>query len=155
MDSLARAIGKPVDSIGLEPLSLEFARAGQKHSANVYISACHVAYAAGARMARFQQSYDIVLQAVTTTPPPRLGTINAQPDDTTDSFVTRFKKYSAYTHLFNLTGQPSASVPMGLSAGGLPLAAMLSARNGEDALLLSVCAQLERAAPWFDHRPTL
>ena len=154
MDSLARALGKPVDSIGLEPLSVEFARAGQKHSADVYISACHVAYAAGARMARFQQKYDIVLQAVTTTPAPRLGVINAQPGDTVDGFVTRFKKYSAYTHLFNLTGQPSASVPMGNSTTGLPLAAMLSARNGEDALLLSVCAQLERVAPWFDHRPS-
>jgi len=154
MDSLAKAIGKPIDSIGLEPLSQEFARAGIKNSAQDYISACHVTYAAGARMARFQQKYDIVLQAVTTTPPPRLGVINAQPDDTVESFVTRFKKYSAYTHLFNLTGQPSASVPMGFSTDGLPLAAMLSARNGEDALLLGVCAQLERAVPWFDHRPT-
>ena len=79
----------------------------------------------------------------------------SQPGDTIDRFVTRFKKYSAYTHLFNLTGQPSASIPMGLSNAGLPLAAMLSARNGEDALLMSVCAQLERAAPWFDHRPPL
>lgn len=155
MDSLARAIGKPVNSIGLEPLSQEFTRVGLEQSAQAYISACHVAYAAGARMAQFQQKYDIVLQAVTTTPAPRLGVINAQPSDTVDSFVTRFKKYSAYTHLFNLTGQPSASVPMGLSVAGLPLAAMLSARNGEDTLLLSVCAQLERAAPWFDHRPLL
>ncbi len=155
MDNLARAIGKPIGSIGLESLSQAFTRVGLEQSAQAYISACHVAYAAAARMARFQERYDIVLQAVTTTPPPRLGVINAQPDDTVDSFVTRFKKYSAYTHLFNLTGQPSASVPMGLSTGGLPLAAMLSARNGEDALLLSVCAQLERAAPWFDHRPSL
>jgi len=154
MDSLARAIGKPIESIGLEPLSQEFARVGIKNSAQVYISANHVAYAAGARMAQFQQEYDIVLQAVTTTPPPLLGAIKAQPGDSVAGFVTRFKKYSAYTHLFNLTGQPSASVPMGLSNNGLPLAAMLSARNGEDALLLSVCAQLERAVPWFDHRPT-
>ncbi len=155
MDSLARAIGKPIDSIGLEPLSQEFTRVGLEYNAKVYISACHVAYTAGARMAQFQHKYDIVLQAVTTTPPPRLGTINAHTEDTIDSFVTRFKKYSAYTHLFNLTGQPSASMPMGLASGGLPLAAMLSGRNGEDALLLSVCAQLERAAPWFNHRPSL
>jgi Asp-tRNA(Asn)/Glu-tRNA(Gln) amidotransferase A subunit family amidase len=155
MDSLARAIGKPIDSMGLEPLSQQFTRAGLKHSAREYIAACHVAYAAGARMARFQKQYDIVLQAVTTSPAPRLGTISEQPGDTIDSFVTRFKKYSAYTHLFNLTGQPSASVPMDLSDAGLPLAAMLSARNGEDALLLSVCAQLEQAAPWFDRRPPL
>jgi len=154
MNSLARAIGKPIDSIGLEPLSQEFARAGIKNSAQDYISACHVTYAAGARMAQFQQEYDIVLQAVTTTPPPLLGAIKAQPGDSVDGFVKRFKKYSAYTHLFNLTGQPSASVPIGLSNNGLPLAAMLSARNGEDALLLGVCAQLERAVPWFDHRPT-
>ena len=155
MHDLARHRGLPVESIGLEPLTLEFVRQGERYSAADYIHNCHATYAAGAKLAQLQATYDIILQPVTATLPPRLNVINYQDDDTHVSFVERFRKYAAYTYLYNLTGQPSASVPMGFSKGGLPIGIMLTARNGEDDVLMGLCAQLERDAPWFNHRPTV
>jgi len=58
-----------------------------------------------------------------------------------------------YNPIFNATGQPAASVPSGLSRQGLPLAVQLVAPIGDDALLLSLAAQIEAAQPWAQRRP--
>ena len=153
MHDLARLRGLSVESLGLEPLTLEFVRQGERYSAADYVRNCQATYAAGARVAALQEMYDIILQPVTATLPPRLNVINYQDDDTHVSFVERFREYAAYTYLYNLTGQPSASVPMGVSKSGLPIGVMLTARNGDDDVLMGLCAQLERDVPWFNHRP--
>ena len=49
--------------------------------------------------------------------------------------------YLANTALFNITGQPAMSVPIGMQFVG---------RFGEDATLFRFAGQLERAARWFD-----
>jgi len=54
----------------------------------------------------------------------------------------------AWTALWNVTGNPAASVPAGLGSDGLPLAVQLVARIGDETTLLSLSAQLERARPW-------
>lgn len=153
MMSLASAKQVELADLGLEPLSLEFVREGLTYSAGQYLSALQETYKQAEKMAQFQKHFDVVLKPVTATPPPELGILDAQAQDTPASFVNRFRKYAAYTHFYNMTGQPAASVPMGQTARGLPLAAMLVGRTGEDRLLFSVCAQLEKARPWFDDRP--
>ena len=52
---------------------------------------------------------------------------------------------------------PAASLPLHWteSAEGttLPVGVMLAARPAEEELLLSLCAQVEEAAPWADRKP--
>lgn len=59
--------------------------------------------------------------------------------------------------LANLTGIPAISVPVGLSADGLPLALQLQAAWGADELLLDAAEALERAngRRWVDSVPPL
>ncbi len=154
MHSLARSMGKSVDDLGLERLSLDFVKAGEKFSAREFVASCQQCYNAGHILANLLNQYDLILQPVTATPPPQLGVINYQPNDDHISFVNRFRQYAAYTYLYNLTGQPSASIPAGFTKSGLPLASMLSGRNGDDARVLAVSAQLERHTPWFNQRPS-
>ena len=54
----------------------------------------------------------------------------------------------AWTALWNVTGNPAASVPVGVAADGLPVAVQLVGRIGDEPTLLGVAAQLERARPW-------
>lgn len=54
----------------------------------------------------------------------------------------------AWTALWNVTGNPAASVPTGLAADGLPVAVQLVGRIGEETTLLGLAAQLERTHPW-------
>jgi aspartyl-tRNA(Asn)/glutamyl-tRNA(Gln) amidotransferase subunit A len=59
------------------------------------------------------------------------------------------------TPLFNLTGQPAATVPCGWTADGLPLGLQIVGRRHEDALVLRAAAAFEAVAPWTDRRPVV
>ena len=54
---------------------------------------------------------------------------------------------------FNHTGQPAASVPVGFTPDGFPLAVQLVGRPGDEATLLSLAAQIEHERPWADRVP--
>ncbi|MGH3354934.1 MAG: amidase family protein [Nocardioidaceae bacterium] len=58
-----------------------------------------------------------------------------------------------FTALWNHSGRPAASVPAGLSRGGLPLSVQLVGRRDHDAEVVAVCAQVEQARPWAHLRP--
>ena len=54
----------------------------------------------------------------------------------------------AYTAIWNVAGNPAASVPCGLGPDGLPTAVQLVGRTDDEPTLLSLAAQLEAARPW-------
>ena len=55
-------------------------------------------------------------------------------------------RFYAFTPIWNHTGQPAASLPAGTTLGGLPLAIQLVVGPGQDARLVALAGQLERAA---------
>lgn len=60
-----------------------------------------------------------------------------------------------FTTLWNVCGNPAATVPAGFTPGGVPLSVQLVAPMGDECTIFSVAAQLEAARPWADRRPTL
>ena len=63
--------------------------------------------------------------------------------------------YVTYTAIWNYLGQPAAAVPAGFDEDGLPMAVQIVAPAGGETTLLSLAAQLERARPWADRRPSV
>jgi amidase len=63
--------------------------------------------------------------------------------------------YSPFCAVFNASGQPAASVPLGQSQQGLPIGVHLAAPFGHDEELIALCAELELAQPWAARRPKL
>lgn len=61
--------------------------------------------------------------------------------------------YMPYTPLFNATGQPAMSVPLHWNDQGLPIGLQFAGRFGDEALLLRLAGQLERARPWAGRLP--
>lgn len=108
---------------------------------------------AGRVMGRFHQKYDIWLSPVLAELPAPLGWLDMNSEQT-KVYHQRLAAYTPFTALFNQTGQPSVSVPMGMSKeGNLPIGAMFTAAFGNDSMLLSLAAQLEQAAPWGHRYP--
>lgn len=77
--------------------------------------------------------------------PPKIGAWRGLPP--AEAFGTA-ARLGAFTAAFNVTGQPAASVPLGVDADGLPMGLQVAVRRGEDALLASLCRQLEQVLPW-------
>jgi amidase len=67
----------------------------------------------------------------------------------------RAARFTPWTAVFNITGQPAIAIPAGLGEDGLPLSVQLVGRPGDEALLYSLAAQIEAARPWADQRPPL
>lgn len=155
LNKVSRDRGYPIALEELEPMTHMIRREGAKVSGAEVSSALQMMQQFGLEMAKFHNDFDLVLQPVAATPAPKLAAITYQEGDDLESYTKRFKAVSAFTHLYNMTGQPSIAVPFTTSRSGLPIGIMLSAAMGGDAALLGLAAQLERANPWRHRRPLI
>jgi amidase len=96
-------------------------------------------------------AYDAVLTPTLAVPPLPVGALRDDDDPAAD-FEAQ-KAFTPWTSAWNVTGMPAVSLPLHLTASGLPVGVMLAARPAEDELLLSLSAQIEAAAPWADRHP--
>ena len=97
-------------------------------------------------------SFDVYLCPVMTAPPPRIGfsdPANVAPRDLGKRQMALFP----FAALFNFTGQPSLSLPLGMSAQGLPIGMMFTGRYADEATLYRLAGQLEKELPWAQRRP--
>lgn len=124
-----------------------------------YLEAVGKIHAFGREMARFFEpesgpGYDVLLSATLAEPPARVGRFNHATEDYV-AFRTGKQgifAYSPFCAVFNASGQPAASLPLGWSDGGLPIGVHLAAPFGADEMLISLCAEIELALPWAAKR---
>jgi amidase len=118
------------------------------------LARCYAAIAAGQQaIADFYHDWDVVLSPVTRSAPLRIGAM--APTRAFDDLWQTLFDYVDYTPLHNLVGTPSVSLPLGMTAGGLPIGSLFSAAHGSDDLLLSLSAEIEQAAPWAERWPPI
>jgi amidase len=104
------------------------------------------------RMRPFFERYDALLTPVMAVPPVRAGEWEGL--GAARTFLGMVMAYP-FALEWNLTGQPSISVPAGNSQDGLPIGMQLVGRHNEEATLLGLAAQLEGELRWTDRRPPL
>jgi amidase len=100
------------------------------------------------------QDFDVFLTPVLGTPPPRTADLDPLSGDL-KTFDSRTAATFPFTPPFNMTGQPSISLPLAQSASGLPIGMMFTARYADEATLFRLAGQLEKARPWADRHPPL
>jgi amidase len=126
----------------------------------------------------FHERYDLYLIPSCAQPPNRLGQLDTPPlqrlgarlvlalgagrlllkSGMVDQLATANMQRVPFTQLSNLTGTPSMSVPLHWAPaepGGaeMPFGVQFVARNGDEATLFRLAAQLEQTMPWRDRRP--
>jgi amidase len=96
--------------------------------------------------------YDLLLTPTIPSPPRSVGVL-----DGIGSLHASLRAvpYVAYTAVWNVCGNPAASVPAGFTPGGLPLAVQLVGPPHDEPTVLATAAQLERAHPWAGSLPPL
>lgn len=96
-------------------------------------------------------AYDVVLTPALAMPPVPVGYFTEGGDPAED--FERQKRFTPYTAIYNLTGQPAISLPLHWNDAGLPIGVQLVGRPYDEATLISLAAQLEQAKPWLGRRP--
>ena len=152
LDAIAEARGRPISQDEVEIITWASYQRGQRISGSAYIRALRAAHGLGRAVAGFFGGYDILICATLGSPAdPGRASAARRPLDL-DGYADRLFAFMPNTQAFNLTGQPAASVPLAMSSGGLPIGVQFVGRQSEDALVLALAAQLERAAPWKGRR---
>jgi Asp-tRNA(Asn)/Glu-tRNA(Gln) amidotransferase A subunit family amidase len=150
--------GRPPRPGEVETVTLATGQKGERITAADYVRATQTAHRLGRQMAAFHRSHDVLLTPGLATPGAvKLGWIDMMLEDV-DEYWRRVFTFSPFTVWFNITGQPAIMLPLKQidtvgAPRGLPLAAQLVARFGDEATLFRLAAQLEEARPWANKRP--
>lgn len=104
------------------------------------------------KLVAFFADHDVLLTPSLGERPLRIGECHGYGEDPMRD-LARSGIFTPYTSLFNVTGQPAISVPVGLGTDGLPTGVQLIGRPLAEDRLLQLARQLEYANPWSQLRP--
>ena len=150
----AEALGIQVSPDVVEHITYRMYENGKEFSADQYAKATLINHQAGRVLGNFMEQYDLILSPVLTRPPVKIGEIDMSSKDVA-TYIERLSAYSCFTGIYNQTGQPSISLPLGFSKNDLPIGSMFTAKYGNDELLISIASQLEEAKPWKEKKPPI
>jgi amidase/6-aminohexanoate-cyclic-dimer hydrolase len=154
LDDGEKPLGRAVTDKDVEPVTWAMAQQGRNVSSVAYSRAIGTLHQIGLIMAKFQQTYDAILNPTLGKPPVPLGVLSLTPKDM-QTFTKEITEFSPFTAVYNVTGQPSMSVPLHWTPDGLPVGVMFSARFGDEATLFRLASQLEKAKPWAGRKPKI
>jgi amidase len=152
IDELKQMLGREPEENEMEPLAWASYRAGSRLTAAQAGWGMQTLRHIGREILAKWRDFDVLLSPVTITPAPPIGhldPVNVEPRE----FNKRQGRVFGYTPPFNMTGQPSMSVPLGMSSDRLPIGMMFTGRYSDESTLYRLAAQLEQARPWIDRRP--
>lgn len=152
IDDWTKVLGREPGETDMEPLAWASYRASKKLSSSQIGEGLQDLRLGCRQVLALWRDFDVLLSPVTLAPPPRIGhldPVNVEPRE----FNRRQSFVFGYTPPYNMTGQPSLSLPLGTSSEGLPIGMMFTSRIGDEAVLYRLAAQLEEARPWKDRRP--
>jgi amidase len=139
------------DEAKLRPLTRWLRERGSRVTGHEYALAIATLQSAARRILVNLVEYDAVLTPTLAMPPVAVGALRDDADPARD--FDNQKRFTPFTSVANLTGQPAITLPLGATPTGLPIGVMLAGRPAGEADLLALAGQLEAARPWFERHP--
>ena len=119
------------------------AQQGARLSAVDYVTADMARSMLSLEMAKFHRRFDLLLTPSVAVPALPAGALLSDP-----ATQREWIEWAPFSYPFNLTRQPAASVPCGLTRAGLPIGLQIVGRRHDDALVLRAARAFERAYPF-------
>ncbi|WP_455274940.1 amidase [Rhizobium herbae] len=153
---LAASLGKPLDETTIEPVVLKLMRDAQQMSPLEIMGVFEALRKIRHDVAIASKDFDILLTPTTPITAPEHGRYSTT---RTDLSAVQFAKGDtalfAFLSTFNVTGQPSVSLPVGLSGSGMPIGIQIVGRFADEATLIRIARDIEEARPWSCRRPAV
>ena len=167
------ATGRAARRGDFEPTTWLLKLIADKVTAGEYARHVHAIHMASRQMAPFFERYDVLLTPTAARPPVPVGTFKPTVSERVlmsvlaaaparglllkalDEMAATALNATPNTMLFNMTGQPGISLPLFWDDDGLPIGTQWVGRFGDEATLIQLAGQLERARPWIRRRPPL
>jgi amidase len=155
LERLGEMLGREVGPDDVEPGTWMMAQRGRDVSGADVVKAQEAQHVFRRDMASWwAEGWDLLLTPTTAEPPPVIGDVSSRPDEPYRG-MQRSVPFAVYTSMFNTTGQPAISLPLGRTSAGLPIGTQLVADYGREDLLIRIGAQLEAEVRWADTRAPL
>ena len=159
VEMVTRMTGAPPPRDGLEPFTWELAERFRREPSDAMEKTRALFAENAARYLTAFERCDVVLTPTLATLPWRLG--HFSPLLPADLLIARTARAVSYTPIHNVAGCPAMSVPLcwwqpeagDASAEPVPVGMHFAAAPGEDARLLALAYELERAQPWAHRWP--
>lgn len=139
-------LGSKVDKSQLEPFTIGLMNTFSKNKFQLPKSLRILKKAAIETETELEKDYDIIMTSVTTKTTPKIGYFSPTLDY--EEIARRAADFATFLPLFNISGSPALSLPMGVASDDMPVGVQFVAPHGQDALLLELALQLEQAQPW-------
>ncbi|WP_339223215.1 amidase [Paenibacillus sp. FSL H8-0332] len=163
--SLESAMGRAIKAEEVDIVTWVLAEAGKQVSAAEFVHSLHEWDVAAAQMAALMDRFDLYITPANADSAPKVGEltqttaeteklmqISGLPKDAQRRMIYEMFEpsltYTPFTQLANLTGQPAMSVPVHLTAEGMPVGVQVMASKGREDLLLQLAACLEQSPLW-------
>ncbi|MEU8800563.1 amidase family protein [Spirillospora sp. NPDC048819] len=142
------------DPAKLEAVSRRLLEVAKEYSALDLMAAFGAQNRVTRSVGAFFTDHDLLVTPTLGRLPAPHGTLRYDdPGHTLASWLESIFDYGPFTMVFNISGQPAISLPLGQSDGGLPIGVQIIAPYGREDLLFQTAAQLEHTMPWNHRTP--
>lgn len=131
------------DAAAMSPRLVGTAEFGRKLGMLQYMEACEKREWLGARMRKLHERFDLIV-----TPTLAVPAVGAESEDSVEARYAGFPNRSPFNFPFNLTKQPAASLPVGMTADGVPVGMQVAGPLYGDRAVLRACLAYQAAFPF-------
>lgn len=151
LKEMGELVGVEIGPDDVEPSTWDLAAGGRSQTAADLVDHLKWLGRYTREVGQWWADFDLLVSPTIAVPPPKIGWLGDADDPV--GALTRMLAIISYTPPFNLTGQPSMSLPLHWTADGLPVGVQFTGALGREDLLIRLASQLEEARPWRDRRP--
>lgn len=156
IDRLQKGLNRTASADNLEASNWALYQFGKSLSASDLLEAFEINNTVSRTVGEFFVDYDVMLTPTIAQLPWEIGKLDANdPNLDATQWTERMMAYAPFTNIFNTTGQPAISLPLGWSKNGLPIGMQFAGRFADESTLLQLAFQLEEAQPWKNRRPKM
>ncbi|NWL80124.1 amidase [Pseudomonas taiwanensis] len=144
----AATLGRPVGEGDVEWITYEMYKQSCRRSALDVHHARAVQNRVSRRIAASFTEIDVLITPTVALAPPLIGGFTASGEKQLEVWYENAYAFSPFTEVFNLTGQPAISVPVGVMGNGLPIGLQIVGRFGDEETILRLASEIEKSFPF-------